>query len=358
MANCQQSYRIDLRSDTVTVPTEEMRAAMAAAEVGDDVYGNDPTVNRLEEVAAAIMGKESALFVPSGTMGNQIALFSHIQRGQEVILSEDCHIVQHECGGAAILSGANLRCLPANRDGNPGQMEPEQVEKTIRKELNIHTPSTGLICLENAHSSGTVHPLTYMEAILRIAKTHGIPVHLDGARIFNASAYLNVSAAEIARYADSVMFCLSKGLCAPVGSILTGSREFILRARRCRKILGGGMRQAGILAAAGLIALERMTLRISEDHSRACRLAAMLLEIPGVKLHIPDIHINMIYLDISAAGFTGIMLAKGLEAAGILINGDHGHVIRLVTHFWILEQDLPRIAGSMRKILEGKVPPG
>ena len=220
---------IDLRSDTVTWPTQEMRRAMVNAEVGDDVYGDDPTMNRLQEMAARMMNKEAALFVPTGTMGNQLALFTHINRGDEVIIPEDNHIVVHECGAPAILSGANLRCLPSDR----GMVDLKKLERTIRFGIDIHEPKTGLICTENAHSTGVVHSLSYMRELYGIAHKNNIPVHLDGARIFNAASYLHVEAAEITQYADSVMFCLSKGLCAPVGSMLARSEEHTSELQSC-----------------------------------------------------------------------------------------------------------------------------
>jgi threonine aldolase len=338
---------IDFRSDTVTWPTQEMREAMAAAEVGDDVYGDDPTVNRLERKAAQRLGKEAALFVASGTMGNQLAVFTHIDRGDEVIIAEDNHIVAHEAGAAAIIAGAQLRCLKSEK----GRVSLDDVERTIRTGDDYHQPRTGLICLENAHSSGVVHDLSYMEDISRIARKHGIPVHLDGARIFNAAAYLKVDAAEIARHADSVMFCLSKGLCAPVGSILAGSAEFINKARRKRKILGGGMRQAGILAAAGLIALEKMTLRLHEDHERALCLASLLEKIPGLTVFKDDVHINMVFFRIDGE-YDEDKLMERLNAAGILANPPHNGVMRLVTHYYTRKDQIETAAEVFSRLLK------
>ena len=253
---------IDLRSDTVTMPTEEMRKAMAEAEVGDDVYEDDPTVNRLQELAAEMVGKEAALFVPSGTFGNQLCVLTHTRRGDEVILGEDCHIVLHEVGGAAVIAGVQLRTLKSNN----GMLDPADVEAAIRPGDDIHYPHTGLICVENAHGLGTAIPVNNLQAIKKIGEEHGIPVHMDGARIFNAAVALGVDAKEIAACADSVQFCLSKGLAAPVGSLVAGTKEFIEIARKNRKLMGGGMRQAGILAAAGIIALEKMTKRLHIDH--------------------------------------------------------------------------------------------
>jgi len=239
---------IDVRSDTVTWPTEAMRVAMASAPVGDDVYGDDPTMNELERLAAEMTGKEAAIFVPSGTFGNQLALFTWCPRGSEVILGEQCHIVQHEAGAASVIAGVQTRTIFAPN----GILPVDEIEARIRGD-DIHYPSTTLICLENAHSSGRVISLDSMKEVAALAKRYGLPIHLDGARLFNAAIALGVRAADIAAHVDSVMFCLSKGLCAPIGSMLAGPRDFIEKARRKRKIMGGGMRQAGILAAAGLI---------------------------------------------------------------------------------------------------------
>jgi threonine aldolase len=266
--NYMCNYMIDIRSDTVTQPTAAMRKAMAEAEVGDDVYGDDPTVNRLERLGAQMLGKEAALFVPSGTFGNQLALFTWCPRGTEVVLGEDCHIVVHEAGAPSVIAGVQTRCVP-----DPGGiLDPVEIKKRLRKQ-DLHAPATSLICMENAHSSGRVVPLKDMDAVRAIAKEWGLPVHLDGARIFNAAAALDCSASDIAARVDSVMFCLSKGLCAPIGSLLAGTKDFISAARFKRKIMGGGMRQAGILAAAGIIALKEHSLLLEADHRRAKKLA-------------------------------------------------------------------------------------
>lgn len=351
---------VDLRSDTVTHPTPEMRKAMYEAEVGDDVYGDDPNVNKLEELAACISGKESALFVPSGTMGNQLAVFTHIKRGDEVILGEDCHIVEHECGAAAVISGANLRCITTYRHednkectGKPGTMKLEEIEAAIRKEEDLHYPATGLICLENAHSWGTVHPLSYMEKIYILAAKYKIPIHLDGARLFNAAEHLKVKPVEITKYADSVMFCLSKGLCAPIGSMLAGRKEFIKAARKKRKLLGGGMRQAGILAAAGIIALQDMIKRLSEDHENAMLLASLLVEIPGIKLYIKDVDINMVFIDVSATGKNATELSDYLNKAGIKINGGGDKIVRFVTNNGVNRNDIKYTALHVMRFVTG-----
>jgi threonine aldolase len=338
---------IDMRSDTVTQPTDEMREAMYRAEVGDDVYGDDPTVKKLEEYAASLVGKEAALFVPSGTFGNQLAIFTHCARGNEVILGDDCHIVVHEAGAASVIAGVQLRTLQSLN----GELNPEEIKSKIRLTNDIHSPETGLICLENAHSNGRVIPLENMRKIRNISVENGVPVHLDGARLFNASAWLNVDAREIASMCDSVMFCLSKGLCAPVGSILAGDKKFIECALRKRKLMGGGMRQAGFLAAAGLVALEKMRLRLDEDNRHAALLAKLLSQIPGVKVNIEDVHINMVYADIKGTGCDETLIADMLCKRGIKINPPENGIIRFVTHYWIGENEIKSAAEAVRDIL-------
>ncbi len=337
---------IDLRSDTVTWPTEEMRKVMVNAEVGDDVYGDDPTTNRLQDLAAGLMHKEAALFVPSGTMGNQLALFTHINRGDEVIIAEDNHIVVHEGGAPAIIAGANLRCLPSDK----GVVDIKAVERTIRFGEDIHEPKTGLICTENAHSTGVVHSLSYMKELYTLAQKNKIPVHLDGARIFNAASYLKVDASEIAQYADSVMFCLSKGLCAPVGSILAGTRTFIEAARRKRKLLGGGMRQVGMLAQAGIVALEKMTKRVHEDHDQARYLADLLSKLPNLEVHPEDVQINMVFFRIHQE-IDAIAVTEALKNEGILVNPPQDGLMRLVTHYYIGKEQVERTAAKLKEVL-------
>lgn len=338
---------IDLRSDTVTQPTDEMREAMAKAIVGDDVYGDDPTICRLEKKAAEYAGKEAALFVPSGTMGNQLAVMSHTNRGNEIIAEENCHIVQHEVGATAVLSGVHLRAIR----GNKGIMDPKDVLKAIRED-DIHYPVTGLICVENALSNGTVIPLAIMKEIYDIAKKHDLPVHLDGARLFNAATFLGVEASQITQYTDSVMFCLSKGLCAPVGSMLAGSRQFIEKARKNRKLLGGGMRQAGILAAAGLIALEKMTGRLNIDHDNAKYLAKRLTEIPGVKVNHEDVQIDMVFFAIDETGVSSEKLVTELFEKGIKINGIEGGLMRYVTNNDVTREDIDYTIECMKEIIK------
>ena len=333
---------IDLRSDTVTWPTDEMRAAMARAEVGDDVYGDDPTVNELEAVGARLTGKEAALFVPTGTFGNQLALFTHCPRGTEVILGDDCHIVAHEAGAASVIAGVQLRTLVSRE----GELDPSEIETRIRPGGDIHYPDTSLICLENAHGCGRALSLAYMDAVRAVADRHGLPIHLDGARLFNAAAALGVDAREIAARVDSVMFCLSKGLCAPVGSLLAGSRVFIEAARRKRKLMGGGMRQAGVLAAAGLLALGPMRERLAEDHRNAAALAEGLARIPGVRILGTGVRINMVFLEIEGLYDAGAFSAA-LKDRGILVNPPEGGALRLVTHYWIKAERIPAIVSAV-----------
>lgn len=337
---------VDLRSDTVTVPTAEMRRAMANAEVGDDVYGEDPTINRLQEKAADLLGKESALFVPSGTMGNEIAIKVHTHPGDEVLIDEDCHIVKWELGAAAFISNVQLHTLPGQR----GIVPVEEYAKRIHPG-DDHTPPTRLICLENTHNAagGVVLPLEYMREVWSVAQRHGVAVHLDGARIFNASVALGIPAKELSACADSVMFCLSKGLACPVGSILCGSQAFIEEARRVRKILGGAMRQAGILAAAGLVALETMIDRLAEDHARARRLAEAIAELPGFWVDMQTVQTNMVYVQTEQPARR---VVQQLEVMGVLCLDVFPHTIRLVTHKDVDDDDIRRAIDAFAKVSE------
>ncbi|ABW19871.1 low-specificity L-threonine aldolase [Alkaliphilus oremlandii] len=337
---------IDLRSDTVTMPTDKMRAEMFKAVVGDDVYGDDPTVLELEEYAAKLVGKEAALFVPSGTFGNQLALLTHCKRGDEVILGDDCHIVAHEVGAASVIAGVQLRTLQSDR----GILNPEEIQSKIREE-DLHYPETGLICVENAHSNGRVIPLENMRAIYKIGQQNKIPVHLDGARVFNAATYLNVDVKEVTENCDSVMFCLSKGLCAPVGSILAGTKQFIDKARKGRKLMGGGLRQAGILGAAGLVALKEMTQRLDKDHKNAILLGEKLSTIPGIEVNFEDIHINMVYFNIRVPHKNVENLEEILYSKGIKINPPENGLLRFVTHYWITEEDISYIVDTLKEVL-------
>ncbi len=339
---------IDLRSDTVTKPTDEMRKAMYEAEVGDDVYRDDPTVNRLEELIAGEMGKEAALYVSSGTMANQVAVMTHTQRGDEIILGEKSHIYTYEVAGIAYLAGVLAALLPET----DGSMNPQQVEESIR-EQDIHFPETTLICVENTHNraGGMVVPLDAMEDVYRIGQEYNIPVHLDGARIYNAATYLNVEVKEIAKYCDTVNICLSKGLCAPVGSVLAGSRGFIEKARKYRKMLGGGMRQAGIIAAAGIIAVEEMSKRLQEDHDNALLLAKGLNAIEGVSVDVDKVQTNLIMVDFAGAGLNGMQIAERLKADDILINGSTSSVVRFATHYYIGEEEVRRAVEGVSKAI-------
>lgn len=320
---------IDLRSDTVTKPTPEMRAAMADAIVGDDVYGDDPTVLRLEAEGARILGKEAALFVASGTMGNQLAIMSQTNRTDEIILPETSHIVVHEAGAAALLSNVQLRCMTVL----DGLMDLKRVEATIRKTPeDIHSPTTALIQYEQADSDGRVLPLSYQKAIRQLADRYGLRVHIDGARLFNAAAALQVDPAELAAQGDTVSVCLSKGLCAPVGSLLVGPRATIELARRKRKILGGGWRQAGILAAAGLLSLEVMTRRLPEDHANARFLAEELQRRDKWFTLERMPQINLVFFRLTGYPLSADELVERLNAAGVLSNPADDGVMRWATH--------------------------
>jgi threonine aldolase len=342
---------VDLRSDTVTHPTPEMRQAMAAAEVGDDVYGEDPTINRLEAAAASLLGREAAMFVPSGTMGNQIAIHLHTTPGTEVVAEAGAHVFNFEMGAMAALSGTLPR--PIHAEG--GILEPTHLEKAIRPRTGYTTP-TSLMVLENSHNlaGGRVTPPARMEELVAVARRHGLPVHLDGARIFNAAAAAGVSAADLARGCDTVMFCLSKGLAAPVGSMLVGDSATILEARRVRKMFGGGMRQAGILAAAGLVALETMVPRVADDHRTARRLADRLATLPGVVLDPATVETNILFFGLTAdAGMTAPELAARLSDAGILVHALGPDSVRMVTHYHITIDDVDRAAAVAGEILTG-----
>lgn len=337
---------IDLRSDTVTVPTEEMRKAIADAEVGDDVYGDDPTVNRLEKLAAEKVGKESAIFVPSGTFGNQLALFTHARRGQEVIVGKNNHIVIHEVGASAVIAGVQLRTLETKN----GAMDPYEVEKAIRID-DIHEPETGLICIENAHGCGNVLPMDNIMEIKKIAQKHSLPIHMDGARLFNAAVFLNEDAKKIANCCDSVMFCLSKGLAAPAGSMLAGNKKFIDRARKNRKLMGGGMRQIGILAAAGIIALEKMTLRLEEDHKNSRYMAEKLSEIHGITVNFERNDIDMVFFEIDEDVISEETFVQRLYDNKIKINGLENGEYRFVTHIGITRNDIEYVVDCIKKII-------
>ena len=341
---------VDLRSDTVTKPTPEMRAAMAATEVGDDVFGDDPTINRLQEMAAEIVGKEAALFVPSGTMGNLAAVLAHCGRGDEVILGNLGHTFLFEGGGIAALGGVHSYVLPTQPDGT---LCLDDIRAAVRPD-DVHAPVTRLITLENTHNrcGGVVLPVDYVDAVGALAREHGLKMHLDGARIFNAAAALKLPAARLVEPFDSVTFWLSKGLCAPVGSVLCGSAEFIRQARRIRKHLGGGMRQAGILAAAGIVALEHMVNRLDEDHARAARLAEGLKNIPGMRLEHETPPTNMVFaaLDDSVPASAG-EVAQRLAKEGVLVGAVGPRRFRMVTHYWIDDTAVDRAVAAFGAVL-------
>jgi threonine aldolase len=338
---------VDFRSDTVTWPTDAMRAAMAAAEVGDDVYGEDPTVMALESLAAQTLGKEAGLFVSSGTQGNLIAALTHAQRGDEAIVGEDAHTFCWEAGGIAVLGGITPRPLPTD---HRGRLDLDQVRRAIRSD-NPHLPTSRLILLEN--SSGGNHGAAiepeYFEAIHALAQTHGLSVHLDGARLFNATTALGVTPTAITQWVDSVSICLSKGLCAPVGSVLVGSQDFIHRARRQRKLLGGGMRQAGVLAAAGLIALETMAQTLQADHELAQRLAQGLATIPGILIDPQVVETNMVFFELAdTVTTTPAQLVETLRLHhGLYIGGYGDRTLRAVTHHWIQPQQVDRLVEAI-----------
>lgn len=342
---------VDLRSDTVTRPTPAMRQAMAEAEVGDDVYGEDPTVNRLQDVAAEMLGKEAGLFVASGTMGNLAAILAHCQRGDEIILGNKSHTFLFEAGGISALGGVHPCQLSNQPDGT---LALEDIKSAIR-EQDDHEPVSRLIALENTHNrcGGVALSVTYTRSAGELARQHGLRLHLDGARIFNAAIALRCSARELAGPADSVTFCLSKALCAPVGSVLCGSATFIKGARRIRKQLGGGMRQAGVLAAAGLVALEQMVDRLAEDHKRASTLAAGLSKIPGLVIDPGSPHTNMVFMSMESgeSDFTASDVATALKAERILVGVIGERSFRLVTHYWIDDQAVERTLAAFRKVL-------
>jgi threonine aldolase len=339
---------IDLRSDTVTHPTEEMRRAMFEARVGDDVYGEDPTVNELEQMAARIMNKEASLFTASGTMSNLLAVLSQTRRGDEIIMGIEAHMFWYEVGGASALGGVMVHTVPNEADGS---LDLPAVKEAIRGK-NIHYPPTRLLCLENTHNrcGGAVLTAEYVAEAARLAREHGLRVHLDGARIFNAAVALGVSAAELARGADSVSFCLSKGLSAPVGSLLCGDRALVEAARKWRKMVGGGMRQAGVLAAAGIVALNTMVDRLIDDHANARRLADGLSRIPNIVVTAP-VPTNIIMFELSAS-LPGEELLKEMDTRGVRLSHRGGQRFRAVTHRMVSTEDvsdaLERISSYVR----------
>ncbi len=341
---------IDLRSDTITKPTKEMREAMVHAEVGDDVYREDPTVNQLEDLAADILGKEAALFVTSGTQGNQIAVLTHAKPGDEMIIEADAHIFYYEAGAVAALAGVQTRTIAGKR----GKMPIEAIRQAIRG-VDIHLPTTAMIALENTHNraGGAVIPPDYMKEVYQLAQAKNVPVHLDGARLFNASVALGIDVKELTQYVDTVQVCLSKGLSAPMGSILAGPKDWIEQARKWRKRLGGGMRQAGLMAAPGIIALTKMVDRLEEDHHLAKQLANGLAQIEGIKIDIDTVETNIVLFDVQSTGLTAEEFLSSLKNKGILGSAFGEYVIRLTTHREITEKDIFVTLEKIAEIIKG-----
>jgi threonine aldolase len=344
---------IDFRSDTVTVPTPAMREAMANALVGDDVYGDDPTVNTLQEETAHRLGKEAGLFVPSGTMGNLASILAHCQRGDEIIVGKEAHIFRYEAGGAAMYGGIQPNTLAVQMDGT---LALDDIERAIRAD-NPHMPITRLICLENTQGTRFGTPITpeYTRSVAHLAQKYNLKLHIDGARIFNAAAALNVDVRELVQDADSISVCLSKGLCAPVGSVIVGNREFIQRANRARKSLGGGMRQAGVLAAAGLIALREMTQRLHHDHATARLFAEAIATLPYIQIDLQRVKTNMVYFNLSAdAPLTVEQVSARLKNEyGILMRpyDPRERLFRVVTHYWITPTHIEQAAAALQEVL-------
>ena len=341
---------IDLRSDTVTLPTERMRTAMAQAELGDDVYGEDPTINKLQKKAAERLGKEAALFVPSGTMGNLAAVLAHCGRGDEVIMGDCAHTYLYEAGGISALGGVHPFTIPNQADGS---MLISDIYWAIRVD-DAHFPQSKLLILENTHNrcGGVSLSRDYMLAAANAARDSGLAIHLDGARIFNAAVDQGVPVIDLVDMVDSVTFCLSKGLCAPVGSVLCGSQEFIQKAHRIRKQLGGGMRQAGVLAAAGIVALDDMVDRLAEDHQHAIELAEGLGEVKGVRLDKGSPNTNMVYIELDPAlGISAQDCADKLKTLGVLVGITGERHFRMVCHYWIKQEHIAQVVQAFKKVL-------
>ena len=341
--------KVDLRSDTITLPTKEMLDSISSAELGDDVFQEDPTVNRLEDLAATKFNKEAALLVPSGTMANLVAVLSHCQRGDEVILGDQAHTFLYEAGGISAFGGVHSRQIPNQEDGT---LLLEDIKKAIRKE-DVHFPPTRLICLENTHNRCLGMPLSvdYTNSVAEIAKNNSLFVHVDGARIFNAAVSLDVSVTELTDNIDSVSFCLSKGLSAPAGSMLCGNKDFIEKARRNRKALGGGMRQAGVLAAAGLVALEKMTDRIIDDHNNARTLAEGISNINGIRINLDRVKTNIIYFSLDHPKVGGALLLEEMAEKNIHFFELGPSWFRLVTHAGVSKDDVDDVVGEFERIL-------
>jgi threonine aldolase len=340
---------IDLRSDTVTLPTPTMRKAIYDAELGDDVYGEDPSTNRLEKMAAEQMGKEAAVLVPSGTMGNLMSVLTHCARGEEVILGDQSHMFLNEAGGMSALGGVHPHTITNQPDGT---MRLDDIEAAVRGD-NIHFPRTRLICLENTHNRCNGSPLTpaYMDSVAALASRYGLSMHLDGARIFNAAVALGVNIRELTRNVNSLIFCLSKGLSAPVGSMVCGSREFIAEARRIRKVLGGGMRQTGVIAAAGIVALEEMMHRLEEDHINARRLAEGIAQIRGLSIDLQRIRTNIIYFDLVGDRLSADEFMTRLGKKGIRLLRTGPSRFRMVTHHGIRSEDIDAALVALGEVI-------
>jgi threonine aldolase len=336
----KETRTIDLRSDTVTLPSRQMREAICRAELGDDVFGEDPTVNRLEQMAAERVGKEAALLVVSGTMGNLVSILAHCGRGEEIILGDLSHSFLCEAGGTAALGGVHPHTVPNQPDGT---LRLQDIEAAIRSN-NVHFPRTRLICLENTHNrcSGAALTSGYTAQVAALAHRRGLALHLDGARIFNAAAALHVDVKELTRDVDSLSFCLSKGLASPVGSVVCGSKDFIAEARRARKIVGGGMRQAGIIAAAGIVALDEMIERIQEDHDNAKRLAAGIARIAGLSIELDRVQTNIVYFDLVREAPSAEEFARKLAGRAVKILSVGPNRLRAVTHYGITSEDIDR----------------
>lgn len=343
---------INLRSDTQTLPTEEMLDRMSHSPLGDDVFGEDPTVKKLEEITAAMFGKEAALLVTSGTMGNLCALMSHTRPGDEVILEADSHIYYYEVGGFSALAGLSPRLVA----GENGIMNIDMIKKAMRPE-DIHFPRSSLLCIENTHNrgGGTVYPVSLMDEISLFAHEEGLKVHVDGARIFNAAIALGVDVKELVKSADSVMFCLSKGLSAPIGSLLVGSEDFVKRARKIRKMLGGGMRQAGVIAAAGIVSLEKMVDRLAEDHANARFIAEELTRIEGLNIDLKTVQTNMVYCDISKLKVSAKQLAQLLKEKDVLVSPVPPYKIRLVTNRHISREDAKKVVQIIKDTINNNL---
>jgi len=341
---------IDLRSDTVTLPTPAMREAVYRAELGDDVFGEDPTTNRLEEMAAERMGKEAALLVASGTMGNLVCTLTHCRRGEEVILGDRSHTFLYEAGGMSTLGGIHPHTLSNQPDGT---MRLEDIEGAIRGS-NVHFPRTRLICLENTHNRcyGSALRSEYIDSVAALAKEHGLSIHLDGARIFNAAIALGIDVKELTANVNSLSFCLSKGLSAPVGSVVCGSSEFIAEARRARKVLGGGMRQAGVIAAAGIKALEEMVDRLAEDHENARRLAEGIASINGFSIELAKVQTNIIYFELDEERMTPTELVTELDKKEVKLLSVGNRRLRAVTHYGISAEDIDLTVKALGEVMK------